>query len=71
MKEHTQANIGVVVKQAELINYEMECKLWDKGVLGESNPDQFRNTVLFLLGVNMYLHAVEDHYNLCRDVSWQ
>ena len=64
MKEHTAANIGVVPKQAELITYEMEKKLWEKGVLGEENPDQLRNTVLFILGVNMYLRAVEDHYNL-------
>ena len=68
MKEHTAANIGVVPKQAELITYEMEKKLWENGVLGEDNPDQLRNTVLFLLGVNMYLRAVEDHYNLCRSM---
>ena len=71
MKERTQANIGVVTKQAELITYDMERKLWDKGVLGESNPDQLRNTVLFLLGVNLYLCAMEDHYNLCRNMSYQ
>ena len=68
MKERAQANVGVSVKHAELITYEMERKLWEKGILGESNPDQLRNTVLFLLGVNCYLRAVEDHYNLRRDM---
>ena len=63
MTERTQMNIGVNTRQAELITYEMERKLWKKGVLGESNPDQLRNSVLFLLGVNLYLRAVEDHYN--------
>lgn len=68
MKERTKANIGVVPKQAELITYDMENRLWQKGILGEQTPDQLRNTVLFLLGVNMYSRAVEDHYNLRRSV---
>ena len=36
--------------------------------LEEESPDQLCNTVLFLLGVNMYLRAVEHHYKLCRSV---
>ena len=71
MKERTEANVGVVVRQADLITYDMEFKLWEKGVLGEDSPDKLRNTVLFLLGVNMYLRAVEDHYNLRRSVPGQ
>ena len=71
MKERTQANIGVVPKQANLITYDMECRLWEKNVLGEDSPDQLRNTVLFLLGVNMYLCTVKDHYNLHRNMPDQ
>ena len=67
MQERTAANIGVVKRQAGLITYEHENSLWEKNVLGEDTPDKLRNTVLFLLGINCCLRAVEDHYNLRRD----
>ena len=57
MKEHTQLNVGTVKKQAELITYDQENMLWKEGVLGENSPDKLRNTVLFLLGVNLALRA--------------
>ena len=69
MRERTAQNIGVVKKQAGLITYEHENCLWEKGILGEESPDKLRNTVLFLLGINCYLRAVEDHYNLRRDTE--
>ena len=42
----------------------MECRL-----LGEDSPDKLRNTVLFLLGMNVLLRAVEEHYYLRRPMS--
>ena len=71
MKERAQANVGLVPKQAEIISYEDEEKLWIKGLLGEENPDQLRSTILFLLGINMCFRAVEDHYNLRRPLPNQ
>ena len=67
MQERTAANIGVVKRQAGIISYEYEDALWTKGVLGEDKPDKLRHTVLFLLGINVYMRAVEDHYHLRRD----
>ena len=67
MQERTAANIGVVKRQAGLITYEYEDSLWSKGVLGEDTPDKLRHTVLFLLGMNVCLRAVEEHYQLRRD----
>ena len=66
MKHRTEANVGVVKKQAQVISYEQENLLWERGILGEQTPDQLRRTVLFLLGINMYLRAVDEHYNLRR-----
>ena len=66
MKEHTAMNVGVTKKQAQVISYETENRLWDEGILGEDSPDKLRNTVLFLLGINVFLRAVEEHYNLRR-----
>ena len=66
MQEHTAMNVGVVKRQAEVISYETEKDLWDRGFLGEDTPDKLRNTVLFMLGVNVYLRAIEEHYYLHR-----
>ena len=43
--------------------------LWEKGILGDSNPTQLRGTVLFLLGMNVGLRAGDEHYNLRHDSS--
>ena len=69
MQERTAQNIGVVKRQAGIISYEHEESLWQKGVLGEDSPDKLRNTVLFLLGINVCLRAVEEHYYLRRDTE--
>ena len=68
MKEHTELNVGPVKKQAELITYAQENLLWKEGHLGEQNPDQLRETVLYLLGVNLALRAGDEHYLLRREI---
>ena len=40
MKEHAQENVGMVKKQAGVVNYEVEDLLWKQNVLGEETPDQ-------------------------------
>ena len=40
--------------------------MWKSGVLGEDTPDKLRDTVLFLLGMNILLRVVEEHYYLRR-----
>ena len=67
MKERTAANIGMTKKQANLITKDIENPLWEEGHLGESNPEQLRDTVLFLLGLNCTLRAVDEHYSLRRN----
>ena len=69
MRERTQANIGVTPCQADVISYEAEEKLWLMNILGEDTPDKLRNTVLFLIGMNVLLCAVEEHYNLRRPME--
>ena len=46
----------------------MENHLWNNGFLGEENPDQLCNTILFLIGINVYLRAIDEHYGLRRDM---
>ena len=49
MKEHVRDNIGMVKKQAEVITFDFQDMLWQKGILGEQIPNQLRATVLFLI----------------------
>ena len=67
MKEHASLHVGTVTKQADLITFDYENKLWDRGILGEDCPDRLRNTVLFLSGIHLALRASDEHYNLRRD----
>ena len=71
MQECTKMNVDVVKKQAGVISYEMENKLWESGVLGKDTPDKLRDTVLFLIGINVTLRAVKEHYYLCREMPNQ
>ena len=68
MKERSEMGVGMVKKQAEYISYEFEEELWEKNILGEDTPDKLRDTVLFLIGINIALRGVDEHYLLCRDM---
>ena len=67
MKERAQKNIGSVRKQASFIDQNVETELWEHGILGEESPDKLREMVLFLLGLNLGLRAIDEHYDLRRD----
>ena len=67
MKERVTNSIGLVKKQAEYISFEYEEKLWSQNVLREDTPDKCRNTVLFLLGMNLALRAGDENYDLRRN----
>ena len=66
MKERACNNVGLVKKKAELITLEHEEHLWKTGVLGQDTPDKLRDTVLFLLGINLALGAGDEHHDLHR-----
>ena len=67
MKERAQQNIGMVAKRAEFISLDYENELWRSGTLGEDSPDKLRDTVLFILGINLALHAGDEHHDLRRN----
>ena len=64
MKERAQQSIGTTVKRAQMLGYEQEKHMWDSGILGEDNPEKLRDTVLFLIGLNIGLQAGDEQYNL-------
>ena len=60
----------MIKKQAQVISMNFENQLWANNVLGEDTPDRLRNTVLFLLGINLALRAGDEHHALrCVDVQ--
>ena len=67
MKERARDNIGTVKRQANVVTYDYEEMLWKKDILGEQNPDQLRQTVMFLIGINCGLRAGDEHQDLRRD----
>ena len=67
MKQRARNNIGTVRRQAQMISMKHEDELWGKGILSEDSPDKLCDTVLFLLGINLGLRAVDEHYYLRRE----
>ncbi len=57
MKQRSLARITQPVKAAEPITLEDEETLWDMKVLGEDDPEQLRDTVLFLVGLTFVLRG--------------
>ena len=64
MKELSEQGITAPRRQAEVITYEEEEKMWSDGILGEDTPKQLGNTVLYLLGLHLALRAGSEHYRL-------
>ena len=66
MQEQAKEGVGANRPECEFVSHEHEEILWSKGVLGESNPDQLRKTVFFLIGSRFGLHGRKEHHNLTR-----
>ena len=66
MKDRAHRCIDVVKKQASVISYKSQNKMWAKGILGGNDPQQLLNTVLYLVGINCALRACDEHYSLHR-----
>ena len=66
MKERTKQGLARKT-QSEIISFAVEELLWEKGVLGEDNPEQLLWTVLYLIGLCCALRGGSEHWNLRRD----
>ncbi len=65
MKERAQMGIGER-KKSQPISLSQEDLMWQQGILGSDTPDKLRDTVLYLLGVNLALRGGggEEHRKL-------
>ncbi len=54
---------GVVTKHEKALPFTSseEDIMWEKGTLGDDNPEQLVNTLIFLLGIHLSLHVIDEH----------
>ena len=53
-------------QERDYISKEHEEILWEKGILGEDNPDRLRKTIFFLVGVRFGLRGCKEQHDLRR-----
>ena len=59
------SKIGLIAKKDKARPFTQdEDHIWELRILGESNPEQLLNTVIFLLGIHLSLHTVDEHKSL-------
>ena len=69
MKESASDGLGLTKKQGEVITLDKEEQLWDKGVLGNSIPQQLLDTMVYLLGIHFALRGGSEHRRLRAENS--
>ena len=64
MKISAQKKLGLKPWQAVVVSEEIENFLWDKSVLGNSNPEVLLRTTFYLIGLNFGMRAGDEHRKL-------
>ena len=58
------SGIGRQVNHAEVISKQEENKLWESGVLGDSDPKSLQNAVFYMVGKMLCLRGGVEHRSL-------
>ena len=65
MKERTAQGLGIK-QSSSVISLTHEVTMFDKGALGEENPEQLLRTVVYMLGLHLALRGGMEHNRLRR-----
>ena len=66
MKRLQSSGLGTKKRQAEVISVDEEEKLWSTGQLGDSNPQQLLDTMVYYCGLYFALRSGREHRQLRR-----
>lgn len=61
MKVRCRSGLGNSVRQAQVITFEEEDRMWQNGVLGVDTPEKLVRTLVYLLGLSCALRAGKEH----------
>lgn len=64
MKKSAKEGNVAVKRKAAVISLSVEDEMWDKQILGSSNPRQLQNTLIYSLGLHLSLRASKEHRDL-------
>ena len=64
MKERAMKSVGVNEVECEFVSHEHEEILWQRKMLGKSNPDELHCIVFFLIGTGFGLHGCNKHHDV-------
>ena len=68
LKELHVSGVGNRKRQAEVISYDVEDRLWADGHLGDNKPQQLLDTLVYCLGLNLALRSGKEHRDLRPDM---
>ena len=61
MKDRARLGMGVAPRQAQVITFEMENILWERGLLDDDNPHVLLNTLVYVFGLYFALRGRGEH----------
>ena len=70
MQERKRMGLGKH-REKDIVTEDMEELLWQKGILGENDPDTLTRTVFYLIGTRFGIRGGQEHRNLVRYPSSQ
>lgn len=68
MKDLAASGVGLEKRQSEVISLDEENSMWERGILCSSTPDKLRNTLLYIVGLNLRQGQV---LNITVCVKWR
>jgi len=64
MKRSASMGLGMNHRQATVITTDMENELWDRGLLGDHNPQVLLDTMVYIIGLHFALRGRDEHRRL-------